>query len=254
MKKWRGRVLIAEKIKVVEELGFSAELADEWYGKFLKHQNHALDRSIKSLLTFSQYMTKVRDAGISSPAQIGRKRDQFQMGRIGDVGDYEENNCRFITAYQNHCEARANSRFEERGRLDSILLAGQTKHTSERYRKISEALSGRTAETHSYIAKNAIASANALRGRTKQNDPRMVGIADKLARDFVIRSPGGQMHEGRNLKEHCAAYGLNYGHMAAVLRGKEKHHKGWTGSYVNDIDLATLETIPAMPEKLDWAA
>jgi hypothetical protein len=250
MKKWRGRILLAEKKLVAMGLGFSEEDADAWYRKYLKHQNHALDRGLVSNLTFHQYMTKVRNAGLDSLEQIGTGNEQFQLGRIGDVGDYENDNCRFITARQNRIEAHDNGRCVEANRKNSEQRKGQTKYTSETYKKISEALKGRTAETHTYIASNAVMSSRALKGRTKENDPRMIGISEKLARSFFIVGPDGATYQGKNLKDHCKKFELNFGHMAAVLRGVERHHKGWVGKYMN---LATLETIPPMPKKLEWS-
>ena len=41
-----------------------------------------------------------------TPADIGRSRDQYCLGRFGDSGAYEIGNCRFITNAQNREESK----------------------------------------------------------------------------------------------------------------------------------------------------
>jgi hypothetical protein len=53
-------------------------------------------------------MKLAKRAGIKHPDQIGKAVSEFQMGRLGDVGDYVWGNCRFITTAQNLSERALN--------------------------------------------------------------------------------------------------------------------------------------------------
>jgi hypothetical protein len=54
-------------------------------------------------LSLEQYIRMAEDAGIG-PEQIGRRRGEYCVGRLGDQGGYFVGNCRFITVEQNHKE------------------------------------------------------------------------------------------------------------------------------------------------------
>jgi hypothetical protein len=201
-----------------------------WEDKYRRHTYAAEQRGMDTSLTFDQYMTKVREAGIENPDQIGKRAGQFQLGRVGDVGRYEDANCRFITARQNRQECFQNGRHLEGMKRLSELRTGQTKDVSEWARKISQTLTGRTKETDPGLA----AMAEKLRGRTASTDPSLASAADKKSRDFVLVSPDGQIHEGRNISEFCRSQGLSQGKMSDVCRGDRRQHKGWTGHYLPD--------------------
>lgn len=62
-------------------------------------------------LSFEEYTNLAVKAGMKSADQIGKnKDDDYQMGRIGDRGDYVWGNCRFITKRQNLEERRINEK------------------------------------------------------------------------------------------------------------------------------------------------
>jgi hypothetical protein len=195
-----------EKIAIVVAAGFPIESTADWFQKYRIHLQGARERNHGTDLTFAQYLAKVIIAGISEPAQIGRMRDQFVLGRIGDVGRYTDGNCRFITAVQNHRE-----RFENGRHLQYVdSLKGANKENSEHYRKISEILSGRTKETHSGYA----------------------AVSQARSKNFVLTDPNGVEHRGSNLKEFCEANGLNVFGIYNVFADRRPHYKGWTGYYV----------------------
>ncbi|BDD79683.1 hypothetical protein [Burkholderia phage FLC9] len=103
---------LGEKQKVLTDRGFKPEDLQPWYRKFHYHRNNANQNGKVTELTFEDYMQKVAEAGLTNPDQIGHRRDQFQLGRIGDTGPYTNESCRFITKLQNMQECRANGRYD----------------------------------------------------------------------------------------------------------------------------------------------
>ncbi len=53
-------------------------------------------------------------------------------------------------------------------------------------------------------------------------------IAEKYAKDFVLKSPEGEIVESRNIKKFARNNNLDPSHVRKVLYGKLNHHKGWT--------------------------
>ncbi|BDD79902.1 hypothetical protein [Burkholderia phage FLC9] len=202
---------LQEKIAVVVEKGFPAEQAEEWFTKYSLHLQAARARDLDSVLTFSQYLDKVVNAGLTEPSSIGRRKGQHVLGRVGDVGNYTEESCRFITVEQNHKERFENGRHINGYRRRGDEMIGQTKDTSDRYRKSSEAKVG----------------------KTKLTDPGHARQAQAIAKTFVMVAPDGTEHQGTNLFEFCQKHGLSATGMYDVFAGRRKHHKGWKGSYVS---------------------
>lgn len=223
---------IETREQAVVNAGLDATDARDWYKRFNTHVNNADKRGLQSHLTFDAYMRKVQEAGITDPNQLGSYSGQFHLGRIGDVGDYSTNNCRFITSNQNHQEAVAN------GCMNSFYdsLRGSTKDTSERAKKISEAHTGRTKETHQYLAERS----ESQRGRSKETHAYLAEkgpkISESKAKTFVLTAPDGTVHEGKHLSKFCEANGLSVSGLAGVCKGRLRQHKGWTGVYVDKPD------------------
>jgi hypothetical protein len=219
-----------EKIKAAMSCGFPASDALEWYKRYYGHTVNAQTRGLKSNLTFDQYLVKLKEAEITHTKQLGSYSGQFHLGRVGDVGNYEINTCRFITSNQNHREAFEN------GRMDSLhaSMRGQTKENSERAKKISIAHVGRTAETHAYIAERALTQ----RGRTKETHQYLADKGSKIteakAKVFVLTDPDGIEHRGKTLHEFAKKNKITPSGLAGVCRGLLKQHKGWTGRYENE--------------------
>ena len=49
----------------------------------------------------------------------------------------------------------------------------------------------------------------------------------KTGNEFKIKSPDGQIIKGKNIREFCKLHNLHTGHFCAVLKNKNKSHKGW---------------------------
>lgn len=184
-----------------------------WREKFAHHKGHAKERGLESHLSFDDYVRKAHEAGLTSPNQIGRLEGQYQLGRVGDTGNYDDDNCRFIPMLQNFQEARENGRLLHVDQLTRDRQAGQTKETSEQYRKVSQALTGQTVEVRPHLADLA-----------KQ-------ATERFSKPFVVTDPEGNVYMGENLSEFCRTHNLHRGHMSAVCGGSLLHHKGWTGQY-----------------------
>jgi hypothetical protein len=185
-----------EKIATVIALGFPAADAQEWAKKHSAHVGHAAARGLRSELTFQEYVTKAAEAGLQRPAQVGLRVDDFVLARIGDVGDYTSGNCRFITGRQNQIESVENGR------------------RAIAFQKASATMTGRTKDTHAGIKAQA----------------------EKLSKRFLLNAPDGMEHRGINVSEFCKANGLNVFSVYDVFSGRRKHHKGWTGQYLDDAE------------------
>lgn len=160
--------------------------------KWTQHRYNAKKKGVQSHLTFAEFAAKVNEAGITEN-EIGRGVHQYQLGRIGDVGDYTVDNCRFITHHQNRLEKIANGGSKPATEAMNSTVRGHTKHTSSGIAKM--------AHTNSY--------------------------------DFEATSPSGETFRGRNLKQFCIDNGLTPPLMSRVANGLQSHHKGWKVRYVS---------------------
>lgn len=181
---------------------------DNWKEKWKCLKDNAKAKGVSCLLTLSEYIDLAKEAGISRPDQIGKNIDKYQLGRFGDVGNYEIGNCRFITMRQNLEERQLNGG----NAAISEKMVGRTKYTSERVFQQSEAIRGRTKLTHNGVLDQSI----------------------KVSKKFRLTSPEGVIYEGLNLSEFCRTMGFNQGLLASVCRGSKKSYKGWTGEYAYD--------------------
>ncbi|SAK59698.1 hypothetical protein AWB81_01881 [Caballeronia arationis] len=206
---------LEEAALIVKSGGLDERDTASWLRKYRGHRSSARQRGMTSALTFDQYVKKVVEARIVQPSQIGGKQGRSVLGREGDVGPYTERSCRFITLEQNVAEAKANGRYVERNeilsRKTSERMTGLTKDNSDQVRRMSETKTG----------------------RTKLNDPARASQADKLARNFELIDPSGIRHTGRNVKDFCIANRLNAFAIYDVFAGRRKHHRGWTGRYID---------------------
>jgi hypothetical protein len=195
-------------IEFAKSAGFSNRLAELWYSKYLTLRRNSKHEDRGDLkLSFQQYLKLALRAGLTSPNQIGNRPGKYQLGRIGDNGDYEVGNCRFITFEQNYEEWVSNG-----GRERSIeKRADYNKDTRPAMAAMAEEYRNRNKRTHEYIAKKA----------------------ERQSRLFKVKSPDGQTYSGRNLKEFCDEHGLHQGCMHIVCSGHRPHHKNWTGRYTD---------------------
>lgn len=105
----------------LEDLGFDVEDLPEWRKKFKNLRDNAKLRGAKCLLSFRQYMSLAKRAGLESPDEVGKFSGQYCVGRKGDRGDYVWGNCRFITKEQNLMEREENGGNAEIGRKNSAI-------------------------------------------------------------------------------------------------------------------------------------
>lgn len=205
-----------EKVQsILSNVGFesSPEKAAKWRTKWNNLRGSSKARGIQCTLTLDQYVKLAKKANIKSPAQVGKKKGCYQLGRIGDKGGYTLGNCRFITVEQNQKEKVLNGGSARAGKKSSVILSGRTKNT------------------HPYLMRMAEKISVISAARTKENDEGRIRQAEKISKSFRIVSPSGRIYDGKNLKLFCREHGLRSVIMSRVCNGYRFHHKGWVGEY-----------------------
>lgn len=92
---------VEQRRQYLESVGLDSTLVDVWLRKWRNLYPNAAHKGAKCLLTFEQYIDLAIDAGITQPSQIDKTKGSYSLGRVGDIGNYEIGNCRFITVEQN---------------------------------------------------------------------------------------------------------------------------------------------------------
>lgn len=178
---------------LLDQIGLNSADYLRWKKLWSALCSHAQGRGAVCYLTFDQYVRLALDAGLTSPDQIGVGIDKYQLGRIGDTGNYELGNCRFITMRQN---------------LDERFLNGGTREAGRKK-------SGRTKDNDPGVASQAQI------------------IKDQNRRKFQLVDPNGVIHYGDCLTDFCAEHGLNRRSIYGILSGSRKvSRSGWTGKYL----------------------
>ena len=96
----RGSELLKRKKSDLElELDDDGKLIQRWRNKC----TNAKKEGIECKLTFDEYCTLVKEAGLVS-SQLGFTGEKYVLGRYNDEGDYTLENCRFITQKENSDE------------------------------------------------------------------------------------------------------------------------------------------------------
>ena len=96
----RGSELLKRKKSDLElELDDDGKLIQRWRNKCV----NAKKEGIECKLTFDEYCTLVKEAGLVS-SQLGFTGEKYVLGRYNDEGDYTLENCRFITQKENSDE------------------------------------------------------------------------------------------------------------------------------------------------------
>lgn len=85
----------------LQEVGLNPDDLITWVKKWHAFELHCKQFKKENSLTFYTYIQLAVEAGISSPLQIGRSQNSYQLGRYGDKGGYSLTNCRFITKKEN---------------------------------------------------------------------------------------------------------------------------------------------------------
>jgi hypothetical protein len=149
---------------------------------------------------------KMRD---NHPDQSGKKNPMF--GRTGENSPW----------FGKHLPEKHKHKI-------SVALTG--KHPTEETRqKLSVATSG---EKNPMFGKTGKKSPNFGTHRTKEQKQRMSGENHPRARPVVLISPEGAEYELSCYYPFCREHGLDGRNICAVLQGKRKSHKGWTGKYL----------------------
>lgn len=104
----QNHVRAKELESILMKYGFDVSEKGGWRASFNHHKTHAKARGIESFLSFEDYIVLASKASLVSPKQIGSNNDKFQLGRYGDVGPYDIDNCRFITKEENRIECNIN--------------------------------------------------------------------------------------------------------------------------------------------------
>ena len=86
-------------------LGLNPDDAKSWNDKWVSLRDR---RGERCKLTRKDYIQIAFQSGLTSPDQIGRNMDKYQLSRFKDKGDYEIGNCGFITMRQNQLERTLN--------------------------------------------------------------------------------------------------------------------------------------------------
>lgn len=81
---------MASKIResIVQIHGLNKNDTNLWVSKWRNHVDNAKIKGCASHLTFDQYLHLASIAGLTDPNQIGVSSESYQLGRIGDCGDY----------------------------------------------------------------------------------------------------------------------------------------------------------------------
>ena len=78
------------------------------YWKYKK--NNFLDTEVKFLISPSEIVSLLNDAGITI-FQVGQGKGKYNLSRYGDTGNYEVGNCRFIPQIDNIMEKEYGLRY-----------------------------------------------------------------------------------------------------------------------------------------------
>ena len=95
---------------------------------------------------------------------------------------------------------------------------------------------GSTNKHLSDITKQKIKENHAdMSGKNNPNfgNHKLAGENNPRARQVLLISPNNKEYNLPCYKPFCKAYGLNISCINAVLQGKQKQHKGWTGRYLD---------------------
>ena len=114
---------------------------------------------------------------------------------------------------------------------DKISLSGRgLKRSEETKQKLSEALRGHIIKPET---RQRIGDANRGRQNTEEHKAKLrsANIGNEYqAKSFRVMDPNGLVHEGFNLRKFCREHDLKQSSMNDVVKGKSKHHRGWTAA------------------------
>lgn len=120
--------------------------------------------------------------------------------------------------------ARAGKLHSKESRQKMSLAQKGRKTSEETRQKIRQGLIGHVCAEST---RKKISLAN--KGRKLSEDRKRAISAQQRKRWYEFKDPHGNCHVTNHMVEFCDRHNLNRGHLAAVARGAEIHHKGWTG-------------------------
>jgi hypothetical protein len=127
--------------------------------------------------------------------------------------------------------ARAGKKMSEETRQKMSAARKGKKMSEETRQKMSAVwLTGRVC-TESTRQKISMAN----KGKIRSEEVRRAISAQQRKRWYKFRSPCGHYYITNHLAEFCKQHNLNRGHLSGVARGAEIHHKGWTGTIVEQL-------------------
>lgn len=91
-----------DKEKTVGMAGLLVAETKQWWIKYAGHVRGSEISDIPSHLTFLQYLVKAKEAGITSPKLIGKKKGQFILRRMDNNPYYKQANTNFVLAEHNN--------------------------------------------------------------------------------------------------------------------------------------------------------
>lgn len=90
------------------KVGLNPDHLTEWRKKWKGLKQTSVKRGSEFKLSFEDYVTIAVESGLTHYSQIGRRKGEHGMARIGDSGPYEYGNCRFLTTEENIAERTLN--------------------------------------------------------------------------------------------------------------------------------------------------
>lgn len=175
--------------------------------------------------------------------QLGRKFSDETRKRIGDAQrgkprynrrgekhspEHIEKQRLALLGYKHTEETRRNMAKAQKGRVHSIESREKRRQSllnhpvsAETRAKISESNKGRIASAESRAKMSAT-------GKTRQRS------AEEYASrrvTIILIDPHGTQYTVTGINDFCDAHGLDGSAIAKVVRGKYKHHRGWTAKY-----------------------
>ena len=123
------------------------------------------------------------------------------------------------------------------GRTGELSARWGTVHTEETKKKISETKTGERnpnwGKTHSPETRRRISEGQ--RGRKQSKETKQKIALTKARYLYELIDPNGEVYITENLFEFSKQYGLTNSALSLVVKGKQNHHKGWTGRIVEQL-------------------
>jgi hypothetical protein len=143
----------------------------------MRYNNKKIDAKKNQIgidMSFDEFCQLMVDAGVKS-SQLGRGRNDYQLARYGDDGDYVVGNCRFITQLENARERKVSDKSRENSKRSAAIMnssrpddigdrikSGQ--QSSEKYKALQQRKAERTAEKRAQMDQTKVGEKNSQFG------------------------------------------------------------------------------------------